>query len=99
MAYFLCKLNPPRPTFAQDMTAEERTIMQQHVAYWTKLADEDIAIAFGPVADPAGTWGVGILRVGTEAEAQAIRAEDPTMKSGLGFRFEPFPMPRLILRT
>jgi uncharacterized protein len=99
MAYFLCKLIPPRPTFAQDMTAEERTIMQQHVAYWTKLADEDIAIAFGPVADPAGTWGVGILQVGTEAEAQTIRAEDPTMKSGLGFRFELFPMPRLILRT
>jgi len=99
MAYFLCKLIPPRPTFAQDMTAEERTIMQQHVTYWTNLADEDIAIAFGPVADPAGAWGVGILQVETEAEAQAIRAEDPTIKSGRGFQFEVFAMPRLILRT
>jgi uncharacterized protein YciI len=99
MAYFLCKLIPPRPTFAQDMSAEERAIMQQHVAYWTKLADEDIAIAFGPVADPAGVWGVGILQVETEAEAQAIRANDPTMKPELAFKFEILAMPRLILRT
>ena len=73
--------------------------MQQHVIYWTKLADEDIAIAFGPVADPAGAWGVGILQVGTEAEAETIRAEDPTIKSGRGFKFDLFPMPRLIPRT
>jgi uncharacterized protein len=99
MPYFLCKLIPPRPTFAQDMTPEERTIMQQHVTYWTKLAEEDIAIAFGPVADPAGAWGVGILQVETEAEAQKIRAEYPTMNSGRGFKFELFPMPRLILRN
>ena len=99
MPYFLCKLIPPRPTFAQDMNSSERTIMQQHVKYWTDLADEDVAIAFGPVADPAGAWGVGILQVETEAEAQTIRANDPTMKSGQGFKFEIFPMPQLVLRS
>ncbi len=28
--YYALKLIPPRPTFAQDMTPEERNIMQQH---------------------------------------------------------------------
>ena len=31
--HFFMKLIPPRPTFAQDMTAEERAVMQQHVQY------------------------------------------------------------------
>ena len=35
MKYFFMKLNPPRPTFTQDMSPEERGIMQRHVAYWT----------------------------------------------------------------
>jgi uncharacterized protein len=99
MPYFLYKLIPPRPTFAQDLTPEERTIMQEHSAYWTKLADEDIAIAVGPVADPAGTWGLGIIEVGTEAEAQKIRDNDPATKSNRGFKSELFAMPRLILRA
>jgi uncharacterized protein YciI len=99
MPYFLYKLIPPRPTFAQDMTAEERAIMQEHSTYWTNLADEDIAIAVGPVADPAGTWGLGIIEVGTEAEAQKIRDSDPATKSNRGFKSEIFAMPRLILRA
>jgi len=35
--YFFLKLVPRRPTFAQDMTAAERAIMMQHVAYWKKF--------------------------------------------------------------
>ncbi len=99
MPYFLYKLTPPRTTFAQDMTAEERTMMQEHSAYWTNLADEDIAIAVGPVADPAGFWGLGIIEVGTEAEAQKIRDNDPATKSNRGFKTEIFAMPQLIFRS
>ena len=80
------------------MTPEERTTMQEHSAYWTNLANEDIAIAVGPVADPAGFWGLGIIEVGTEAEAKKIRDNDPATKSNHGFKSEIFPMPRLILR-
>jgi uncharacterized protein len=38
MRYFFCKLTPPRPTFAADMTDAERQLMRQHVAYWSDLA-------------------------------------------------------------
>src|ERR1051326_3437099 len=44
--YYLCRLIPPRPTFAAEMTA-----------------DEGQAIPFGPVMDPQGPWGVGIVSV------------------------------------
>src|ERR1700674_1412576 len=63
MQLFLFRLNSPRPTFAQDMTDTERAAMLKHVAYWRELLDEGTAIVFGPVADPKGTWGVGIVRV------------------------------------
>jgi len=35
--HFALKLIPCRPTFAQDMTDEERAIMQQHVVYWREV--------------------------------------------------------------
>jgi hypothetical protein len=52
--FFLCKLVPPRPTFAQDMTEAETKLMQEHVMYWKELAGRGIAVVFGPVADPKG---------------------------------------------
>src|SRR6185295_8410074 len=61
--YFFCRLIPPRPTFGTDMTDVEKTAMRAHVAYWTEIAKTGAAVVFGPVADPAGVWGLGILRV------------------------------------
>ncbi|MDQ6702087.1 MAG: SRPBCC domain-containing protein [Pseudomonadota bacterium] len=56
---FLCRLLPPRPTFAQDMTAEEAAVMREHAAYWGKHLHKGTAIVFGQVADPKGAWGNG----------------------------------------
>ena len=68
---FLYKLNPPRPTFVQDMTEAERNVMQQHAIYWKGLTDRGIAIIFGLVLDPKGPWGVGIVEVADEPDARA----------------------------
>ena len=97
MSFFLCKLIPPRPTFAEDMTEVEAKVMQEHVAYWTDLANKGIAIAFGPVADPKGTWGVGILEVESESDIQIISAKDPALASNIGCRAESYPMPQIVL--
>lgn len=94
--YFVFKLIPPRPTFTQDMTEEERYIMTQHLAYWTDMADQGIAIVFGPVFDPKRPYGLGILEVESEDQAQTIAADDPAVKSGLQ-RMEIYPM-RAVLR-
>ena len=99
MPYYLCRLLPPRPSFARDMTEPEGQVMQVHGAYWRGLADKEIAVVFGPVGDAQAPWGLGLLEVEDEEEAQAIASEDPAIKSGLGFRYEIFPMMRAILRN
>jgi uncharacterized protein YndB with AHSA1/START domain len=93
---FFCRLIPPRPTFAQDMTPEERAVMVEHAAYLTRQQQLGTVIVFGPVADPAGPWGLGILRVASEAAAQEILAKDPAITSGRGLRYEIFAMPRAL---
>lgn len=89
--HFVFKLIPPRPTFAQDMTEEETNIMKHHVVYWTDMADRGIALIFGPVLDPKGAYGLGIIEVENEDEVHTLAADDPAVKSGLG-RMEIYPM-------
>ncbi|HYU22199.1 MAG TPA: YciI family protein [Candidatus Dormibacteraeota bacterium] len=96
MKYFFCKLIPPRPTFAQDMTPAERALMGEHVAYWQDLMHKEKALAFGPVADPQGGYGIGIIAASDDAEIDTLRNNDPTIRANQGFRFEALPMPRLM---
>jgi uncharacterized protein YndB with AHSA1/START domain len=92
LRYFLCRLLPPRPTFMQDMTSDERAVMQAHGQYWRGKLAEGHVIAFGPVADPAGGWGVGIVAVHDDNELRAFQTEDPAIKSNIGLRYEALPM-------
>ena len=55
-------------------------------------------MAFGPVADPAGFFGVGLWEVPDDVDMAAICAEDPVTRSGLGFHYEVHPMPALVTR-
>jgi uncharacterized protein YciI len=61
----------------QDMTAEERTIMQQHIAYWNDYMNKGMVLAFGPVLDPKGVYGLGIVEVETEQQMKDMIANDP----------------------
>jgi uncharacterized protein YndB with AHSA1/START domain len=97
-AFFFCRLIPPRPSFAQDMTPEEHAMMGEHASYWRGHLATGRAVVFGPVADPQGAWGLGVVRVQDEAEARAFEAGDPAIRSGRGFRYELLPMPRAVYR-
>jgi uncharacterized protein YndB with AHSA1/START domain len=92
LRFFLCRLLPSRPTFMQDMTADERAVMQAHAMYWQSKLAEGHVIAFGPVNDPAGGWGVGIVAVRDEAELRRFQSEDPAIRSNIGLRYETLPM-------
>lgn len=81
--HFVFKMVPPRPTFAQDMTMEERNIMKEHVAYWTDKLTQGIVLVFGPVLDPKGVWGLGIIEVKDESQLNILTRDDPAIKSGL----------------
>jgi len=97
--YFYVKLNAPRATFLTDMTDAERAIMDAHIARWVSLTQERTAVLFGPVFDPAGGFGVGILEVADEKAAHDIMVQDPTTTSGLGFSFEIHPMMMGMIRS
>jgi uncharacterized protein YciI len=81
--HFVVRLIPPRPTFAADMTEQERAIMAAHGAYWRGLMNRGIALLFGPVLDPAGVWGLGILEAKDPDAARGLAEDDPAVKSGL----------------
>ncbi|HMJ12610.1 MAG TPA: SRPBCC domain-containing protein [Polyangiaceae bacterium] len=96
--YFVVKLLPPRPTFMADMTADERAMMGAHAEYWTQLLHQGNAIVFGPVADPAGPHGLGILAVESEAELQALLAKDPAILAQRGLSHVTAPMLQAVWR-
>ncbi len=75
--YFVLKLNPPRATFSQDMTPEERIIMHQHISYWRGLMAQDYVLALGPVMDPAGVYGLAIVAVEEEEQVKEFIKFDP----------------------
>jgi len=85
-----------------DMTEREGAMMREHVAYWTGLLADGVAVAFGPVADPqrglGGGFGIGIVELDDPAALTSIEAGDPAIRSGFGFRYDVLPMPQAIVR-
>jgi uncharacterized protein len=91
MPHFFLKLIPPRATFPGDITEAERATMGRHADYLTSLLDRGQGVAFGPVFDPSGVFGMGIVEAEDEAGARAITDKDPAVAEGVG-RYEIYPM-------
>jgi uncharacterized protein YciI len=91
MKYFMYKLIPPRPTFNLDMNAEEAAVMQSHIQYWNGLFAERKVLIYGPVLDPKGVFGLAVIEVGSDEEAQAMIDKDPAVTSGIN-KYELWPM-------
>jgi uncharacterized protein len=89
--HFFMKLTPPRPTFAQDMTAEERTLMQEHVNYVGEAFNKGTVLIYGPVMATAGGFGMAVLEMPDAAAVQRFGDEDPSVRAGLN-TFEFYPM-------
>ena len=86
---FLFRLVPPRADFAQTMTPAEQDAMQRHQAYWQDLLAEGRVVVYGPVADPEGIWGMGVLRAADRAQVLEIGDSDPSVLAGVN-TFEVF---------
>jgi uncharacterized protein len=52
------------------MTEEERSILMNHVAYWTEIMNQGKVLAFGPLLDPNEVYGLGIIAVDSEQEVK-----------------------------
>jgi hypothetical protein len=81
--HFVLKSTPPRVTFHQDMTEDERNIMLQHIAYWTDKQNQGIALVFGPVLNPSAPHGLAIVEVENELQVPVLIEKDPAVIGGI----------------
>ncbi|MET0698517.1 MAG: YciI family protein [Mycobacterium sp.] len=86
---FFVRLIPPRADFSQTMTEAEQQVMRQHQSFWRELLAEGRVVVFGPVADPEGAWGLGVVRAESRVEVIEYCNVDPAVASGL-MTFETF---------
>jgi uncharacterized protein YciI len=93
--HFMLKSTPPRTTFHQDMTEDERSIMQQHISYWMDKQNQGIALVFGPVLNPSAPHGLAIIEVENEEQVPKYIAEDPAVVAGI-MTTEFYPMKAII---
>jgi uncharacterized protein YciI len=84
MNTFVFRLKAHRPTFALDMSDEEREIMARHTEHWRPWVESGQMVIFGPVLDASGSWGLGIVEADDEEELRAFAADDPVVTTGTG---------------
>ena len=65
--------------------------MDEHVHYFQEHFAAGWLLIFGPVMAPGGAFGLAVLEVENEAEAQRFGEGDPSVRGGLN-RFEIYPM-------
>jgi hypothetical protein len=51
-----------------------------------------VAVVFGPVADPKGPWGFGVIRVKSEEQMRKLVEHDPADLARIGASYEVLPM-------
>ena len=61
------------------MTDEERGIMKRHAMYWREFQLKGNLVVYGPVADPAAAFGMGVACVDSEDELKQFMAGDPAL--------------------
>ena len=91
MPHYYVKLIPPRPTFADDITPDERALMGAHSDYTREIFDAGSILAYGPVLAAEGSFGIALVELPDEHSVRAFLDHDPTIKSGL-MRYEISPM-------
>ena len=65
--------------------------MDEHGRYFQEHFAAGKVLLFGPVMASGGAYGLGVLEVENEAEAQQFGEGDPSVKAGLN-KFEIHPM-------
>ncbi|MBN9596297.1 MAG: hypothetical protein J0G36_13180 [Afipia sp.] len=102
MKYFLCRFVPPGPDFLKTMTLEQKQLMKAHGDFLQTMLERGGVVAHGPVADPAGGWGLSLFEMADEKGADDVRAivaEDPMVKANVGARYDVLPMLQLRMRA
>ena len=73
--------------------------MRAHREYWTpRVETGSRCVAMGPVAHPAGGYGVAIIEAASKSALEALLASDPVIAAGCGFSYESHLMPMIAVR-
>jgi uncharacterized protein YndB with AHSA1/START domain len=96
--YFLARLLGPRPDFARSLSSDEMAMMRAHAIYWSQFLESGKVIVLGPVDDPKWTWGLGVMKVDSEAELLDLQSRDPAITAAAGMHYENVPMFRAAYR-
>jgi uncharacterized protein YciI len=75
------------PAWTTEESPELTRLHEAHLAHLRGLRQAGHTIISGPVLDDGPLKGLGIFRVGTQAEAEALAAQDPAVRAGR-FLFE-----------
>jgi uncharacterized protein len=89
--HFFVKLVPPRATFPQDITNEEKALMREHGRYTREFFEAGKVLCYGPVMAGGGAFGAAIVEFDNETEARQFVDSDPTVKARLN-KYELWPM-------
>lgn len=98
MKYYLCKFVPPRADFLATMSNDEGEWMKLHRVYLDTLLEQGVVVAHGPVIDGAGGYGVSLFQIADDQAIEALTAQDPIVKNGVG-HYEHFSMLHLSCRA
>ncbi len=80
--HYLFMIHPVRgQAFFDDMQPEEAAAMSAHFEYLKQALADGVLLLAGPMLDQ--TFGVGLLRVESEAEAWAFLRNDPSVKANV----------------
>ncbi len=82
MIVYYLRLLKRGPLWTPEETPEVERLQAAHLAYGQKLREEGKLILNGPLLDNGNLRGVGIFRVGSLEEAQALSDADPAVQAG-----------------
>jgi uncharacterized protein YciI len=92
MAEYLYRIQATRPAMlTEGPTAIEAAIVREHFAYLKRLSEQGIVILAGRTQNTdASSFGVVIFNADSDAAADAVVANDPSVRDGV-MRAEVFP--------
>jgi uncharacterized protein YciI len=86
---FAYVIRPPRATFVQDATDQERAVVGEHFRYLQHLCEAGTVVLAGRCDD--GAFGIVILEADDEPAARRLMDDDPAVRAGLfKAQFQPF---------
>ena len=80
--YFAAILPSPRPTFPMDMSDAEKRIMKEHSGFWDSLLASGQGVITGPILDPKGAYGFGVVIASSLDDAILLLKDDPAQEIG-----------------